>query len=243
VLTLRRSHERGAAQVGGWLDSHHTFSFSSYYDPRYMGFSHLRVINEDVIAPRGGFPTHGHQDMEIVTYILAGALEHRDSIGNGSVIRPGDVQRMTAGTGIRHSEYNASASESVHLLQIWILPDRAGLTPSYEQTYFAPEEKQNQLRLVGSADGREGSVTIHQDVNVYAGLLDRGVAIGYTNHADRQLWLHLAQGELQLEQQGGATHLLQAGDSVGVSQLEGLTLTGRSEQAEFLVFDLAAIHE
>ena len=163
---IRRSEERGTANFG-WLDSKHSFSFGGYYDPRHMGFGPLRVINEDRVAPGGGFPTHPHRDMEIISYVLDGALAHRDSTGTSSVIRPGDVQRMSAGTGVRHSEYNASETEPVHFLQIWIIPERQGLKPSYEQKYFPAAEKRGKLRLVGSQDGRDGSVTIHQDVDLY----------------------------------------------------------------------------
>ncbi|MCS6813852.1 MAG: pirin family protein, partial [Cyanobacteria bacterium] len=170
MITIRSAHDRGVANFG-WLDSRHTFSFGNYYDPNHMGFATLRVINEDKVAPGQGFDTHGHRDMEIISYVLAGRLEHKDSIGTGSVIRPGDVQRMSAGTGILHSEFNASQTEPVHFLQIWILPEQRGIQPGYEQKTFTDEEKQGQLRLVGSRDGRDGSITIHQDVNLYASLL------------------------------------------------------------------------
>ena len=172
MLTLRRAEERGRANLG-WLDSRHSFSFGHYYDPEHMGFGPLRVINDDRVAPGGGFPTHPHGDMEIVSYVLEGGLAHKDSLGTGSVIRPGDVQRMSAGSGIRHSEFNASKTEPVHFLQIWIVPERQGLEPGYEQKTFSAEEKRGKLRLVGSRDGREGSVTIHQDVDLYATLLER----------------------------------------------------------------------
>src|SRR5919108_612512 len=172
-IALRRAHERGHADHG-WLDTWHTFSFANYYDPRFMGFRVLRVINEDTVAPGEGFPTHGHRDMEIISYVLEGGLAHRDSLGTGSVIRPGDVQRMSAGTGVRHSEYNPSPAEPVHLLQIWIEPDEEGLPPSYEQTNFPAAEKRGHLRLVGSRDGRDASVTIHQDVDLFATLLEEG---------------------------------------------------------------------
>jgi quercetin 2,3-dioxygenase len=162
MRNLRLSGDRGRAQLG-WLDSYHSFSFADYYDPRHMGVSNLRVINEDRIAPGGGFPTHGHKDMEIVTYVLEGALEHKDSMGNGSVIRPGDVQYMSAGTGVRHSEYNASDSEPVHLLQIWLMPNRLGVTPRYDQRHFSREERRGRLALVVSPDGRDGSIATHQD--------------------------------------------------------------------------------
>ncbi|MEO0579345.1 MAG: pirin family protein, partial [Pseudomonadota bacterium] len=167
MLAVRAANDRGTANLG-WLNSKHTFSFGHYYDPEFMGFGPLRVINEDRVKPGQGFGTHGHSDMEIISYVLDGALEHKDSIGTGSVIRPGDVQRMTAGTGVRHSEYNASNTDPVHFLQIWILPERDALEPSYEQKHFDPAERRGRLRLVGSRDGRDGSITIHQDVDLYA---------------------------------------------------------------------------
>src|SRR5215471_17044859 len=173
MRTLRRSTERGHAQHG-WLDSWHTFSFADYYDPKHMGFRALRVINEDRVAPGTGFGTHGHRDMEILTYVLEGALAHRDSMGNGSTIRPGDVQRMSAGTGVRHSEMNPSQVDPVHLLQIWIEPERTGIAPGYEEKNFPEAERRGRLRLIASRDGREGSVSLHQDASVYAGLLEAG---------------------------------------------------------------------
>src|SRR5215204_5863123 len=178
MLTIRKSKERGHFNHG-WLNTYHTFSFDQYYDPRYMGFRSLRVINEDFVASGRGFPRHGHRDMEILTYILEGALKHEDSLGSGSVIRPGDVQRMTAGTGVRHSEENASAEESVHLLQIWIIPNADNLEPGYEQKAFTTEERRNQLRLIASSDGRDGSVTVNQDVSLFASILDDGQEVEY----------------------------------------------------------------
>lgn len=234
MITIRPAQERGAANFG-WLDSKHTFSFGNYYDPKHMGFASLRVINDDKIQAKGGFPTHGHQDMEIVTYVLSGSLKHEDSIGNGSIIQPGDVQRMSAGTGILHSEFNASATDSVHLLQIWLLPEQAGLEPSYEQTYFAPEEKQGRLRLVGSRDGRDGSVTIHQDVNLYSTLLQDGETVTHDLAAGRKAWVQVAQGEVQLNGQ-----MLHGGDGAAIAQETSLTLQGLSDDAEVLLFDLAA---
>lgn len=234
MITIRPAQARGAANFG-WLDSRHSFSFGSYYDPNHMGFSTLRVINEDKVSPGKGFDTHGHQDMEIVTYVLDGALEHQDSIGNGSIIVPGDVQRMSAGTGIRHSEYNASKTDPVHLLQIWILPDTTGIAPGYEQIHVAGDEKQGKLRLIGSRDGRDGSVTIHQDVNLYAARLKPGETIEYTPQAGRSLWIQVAHGAMQLNE-----HSLTAGDGVAVTDALPITFTGTSDDAEFLLFDLQA---
>lgn len=232
MVSIRRSDERGQAEHG-WLSSKHTFSFAGYYDPRFTGYRDLLVINEDRVAPSQGFGTHGHRDMEIVSYVLDGALEHADSMGNGSIIRPGDVQRMTAGTGVRHSEYNHSKQSPVHFLQIWIRPERNGLEPSYEQKHFTREEKLNQLRLVASRDGRDGSVTIHQDVSLYASILEPGHAVQIDRGDERRLWVQVASGAVRL---GGV--LLTAGDGVSVDDLEQLTLEG-VEPSELLVFDLA----
>ncbi len=231
MITLRRSHERGHVNHG-WLKSAHTFSFASYYDPEHMGFRVLRVINDDYVAPSAGFPTHGHKDMEIVTYVLSGALEHKDSMGNGSVIRPGDVQRMSAGTGVQHSEYNASASEQVHLLQIWILPSQNGIKPGYEQKTFAAAEKLGKLRLVASPDGNDGSVTIHQDARIYASILEPGNSVTHRLAPGRHAWVHVANGELELN---GKT--LGSGDAAAVSAEDVVRLTGK-EKAELLLFDL-----
>jgi redox-sensitive bicupin YhaK (pirin superfamily) len=234
MITLRPARDRGAANFG-WLDSRHTFSFGNYYDADHMGFGSLRVINEDKVSPGGGFSTHGHRDMEIISYVLDGALAHKDNIGNGSTIRPGDVQRMSAGTGILHSEYNESNQSPVHFLQIWIVPEKKGIEPSYEQTHFPATETQGQLRLVGSRDGREGSVTIHQDVNLYATRLGNGESVNYEPTAGRILWIHLAKGAITLNGQA-----LTAGDSAAVTAETALTLTGASDDAEALLFDLAA---
>ncbi|WP_354634671.1 pirin family protein [Planktothricoides raciborskii] len=231
MLTIRKSQERGHANRG-WLDSYHTFSFASYYDPNFMGFGNLRVINEDRVQPKMGFPTHSHQDMEIVTYVIEGALEHKDSMGNSSVIRPGEVQRMSAGTGVSHSEYNHSDNELVHLLQIWILPEKKGLPASYEQKMYSPAEKIGQLRLVGSRDGRDGSVTIHQDVNLYASLLAAGDKIESEIKRDRLIWLQLIKGQITVNNQA-----ISAGDAVAMVDELTIILSAESD-AEFLLFDL-----
>lgn len=235
MITIRPAGDRGAANFG-WLDTRHTFSFGHYYDPLHMGFRALRVINEDKVAPAQGFGMHGHRDMEIVTYVLSGALEHKDSIGNGSVIRPGDVQRMSAGRGIMHSEFNASATDPVHLLQIWLLPNQTGLDPSYEETHFSAVDLSGQLRLIGSPDGRDGSVTIHQDVQLYATQLQANESVEVTIAPDRALWIQVARGAILLNDQP-----LTAGDGASVSDLDRVTLTGQADQAEVLVFDLAPL--
>ncbi len=231
MLTIRKSQKRGHANRG-WLDSYHTFSFANYYDRNFMGFGNLRVINEDQVQPKMGFPTHSHQNMEIVTYVISGALEHKDSMGNSSVIRPGEVQRMSAGTGVSHSEYNHSDNELVHLLQIWILPEKKGLPPSYEQKMYAPAEKRGQLRLVGSRDGRAGSVTIYQDVNLYASLLATGDKIESEIKRDRLIWLQLIQGQMTVN-----ARAISAGDAVAMVDESSLVLLAESE-SEFLLFDL-----
>jgi len=232
-MHIRRAGERGRANLG-WLDSRHTFSFGHYHDPKHMGFGPVRVINDDRVAPGGGFPTHPHSDMEIVTYVLAGALEHRDSLGTGSVIRPGDVQRMSAGRGIRHSEFNASRTDPVHFLQIWVLPESQGLAPGYEQKTFSDDEKRGRLRLVASRDGRLGSVTVHRDLDLYAALLAPGDRVEHVLAHGRGAWLHVARGAVTLN--GTA---LDAGDGVGLSAADTLTLEGGSEEAEVLLFDFA----
>ncbi len=232
MMQLRRSPERGHFDHG-WLDTLHTFSFADYYDPRHMHFRTLRVINEDRVAPGAGFPTHPHRDMEIVTYVLEGALQHRDSMGNGSVIRPGDVQRMSAGSGVTHSEYNASESEPVHLLQIWMLPERKGIPPSYEQKAFSEEERRGKLRLVASPDGRDGSVTIHQDNALYVALLGPGESVRHELAPNRHAWLQVARGRVTLN----GTELA-AGDGAAISQEKFVELRG-VQDAEVLLFDLA----
>lgn len=231
MIDIRRSAQRGRTRLP-WLDSRHTFSFGQYYDPDHMGFRALRVINDDRVDPGQGFATHPHQDMEIITYVLDGALEHQDSLGNGSVIRPGEVQRMSAGTGIRHSEFNASREDPVHLLQIWIEPGRYGLPPGYEQRAL-PARSGSGLALAASSDARDGSVTVHQDVNVYAGKLDRGAAVAQPLARDRHAWVHVAHGSVRLNDQ-----LMQAGDGAAVSDETQLRFTAE-EPAEVLVFDLA----
>ena len=230
MINIRRAGERGHTQLS-WLDSHHTFSFGEYHDPAHMGFGTLRVINDDRVAPGQGFGTHPHRDMEIITYVLDGALEHRDSLGTGSVIHPGEVQRMSAGTGIRHSEFNASKAETVHFLQIWIVPEKSGLPPSYEQRAL-PAAARGGLALAASRDGRDGSVTVHQDVTVYAGDLDGTTSVAHSV-AGRRAWVHVARGSLNLND-----HALSAGDGAAVSDERELVLKPNGS-AEVLVFDLA----
>ncbi len=231
MLSIRKAEERGH-EDHGWLDTSHTFSFAEYHDPDFMGFGALRVINDDRVAPRGGFPPHSHRDMEIITYVLEGALRHQDSIGNGSVIKPGEIQRMSAGTGVTHSEYNASKKEPVHFLQIWILPERAGLPPAYEQKYFSDEEKRGRLRLVASPEGADGSVRIQQDARVFAALLEPGKPVSYPFDKNRLGWLHVARGSAEVNDTP-----LKAGDGVGVSGGEKLSITSKAG-GEILLFDL-----
>ena len=233
-MHIRRAGERGRANLG-WLDSRHTFSFGHYYDPEHMGFGPVRVINDDRVAPGGGFPPHPHSDMEILTYVLDGALEHRDSLGTGSVIRPGDIQRMSAGRGIRHSEFNASKTESVHFLQIWVLPESTGLAPSYEQKSFAEEEKLATLRLVASGDGRSGSVTLHRDLDLYTAVLSANVRVTHELPAGRGAWVHVARGNVTLN---GTP--LEAGDGAGIAKAGTVELEGGAATAEVLLFDFAA---
>ena len=232
MMTLRRAEERGHFDHG-WLKTWHTFSFSDYFDQGWMGFRSLRVINEDYVAAGRGFGTHPHRDMEIVTYVLEGGLAHNDSMGNGSIIRPGEVQRMTAGTGVTHSEANPSRDEKVHLLQIWILPERRGLTPGYEQKNFPAEEKRGRLRLVASRDGVEGSVTVHQDMRLYAGLVSGDEQLSYTLAPGRHAWVQVARGELKVNGQ-----LVKVGDGVALSGEEKVELR-EGQDAEVLLFDLA----
>jgi hypothetical protein len=232
MINIRRSNERGGGNFG-WLNTRHSFSFDSYYDPNHMGFRSLRVINEDFVAPGEGFPAHPHRDMEIITYVLEGALEHKDSLGTGSVIRPGDGQRMSAGKGIRHSEMNASDTEKVHLLQIWIMPDRPGHEPSYEQKTFPEDEKRGKLRLVAGPDGKDGSVTIHQDAKLYVSLLKPGEEVTHELNKNRHAWLQVAKGAVELN--GKA---LDQGDGAAISDEQKLAIKG-TKDAEVLLFDLA----
>jgi hypothetical protein len=233
MANLRAASERGRSNHG-WLDSAHTFSFSSYYDARYMGFGPLRVINDDRVVAGAGFETHGHRDMEILSYVLEGALAHQDSLGNGSVIHPGDVQRMSAGTGIQHSEFNHSSAEPVHFLQIWIVPDQVGYAPGYEQKYFSAEEKRGRLRLVASRDGREGSVSLHQDADVYAALLDGNDAVEFVLNSGRLAWIQVARGELRVDGQP-----LREGDGLALDEPGRVRLNG-ARAAEVLLFEMTA---
>jgi redox-sensitive bicupin YhaK (pirin superfamily) len=228
MTELRLGKDRGHANHG-WLDSYHSFSFADYYDPQHMGYGPLRVINEDRVKAGSGFGTHGHRDMEIISYVLEGALGHEDSMGNGSTIVPGDVQRMSAGRGVRHSEFNHSKSGLTHFLQIWIEPDRTGIDPSYEQKNFSPEEKRGRLRLIASADAREGSVKIHQDASLYAGLFDGAERAELTG---RKVYVHVARGQITVN-----GHALNAGDAL---KTEGKVALEQGKGAEVLVFDLPA---
>lgn len=232
MITIRRSQERGHINHG-WLDTYHTFSFDKYYDPRHMSFGSLRVINEDRVAAGHGFPTHSHRDMEIITYILEGGLAHQDSMGNGSIIKPGEVQRMTAGTGVAHSEANPSADEAVHLLQIWIMPNQRGLTPGYEQKMFPDESKQGKLALIASQNGREGSVTINQDADVYASKLDAGQSITHMTAGSRKVWIQVARGSVRVNEVD-----LQQGDGAALTDEMKITVEAK-EPAEILLFDMS----
>jgi len=232
MIQVRPANERGGGDHG-WLKTHHTFSFNDYWDPKWMGFRSLRVINEDWVAPNTGFPTHPHRDMEIITYVLSGKLEHKDSLGTGSVILPGDGQRMTAGSGIRHSEFNPSTTDPVHLLQIWIVPEKGSLTPSYEQKSFPQNEKQGKLRLIASRDAGNGSVKINQDAELYVTLLNAGQEVGHEFDAGRHGWLQVARGTVEVN----GTKLNQ-GDGAAISNEKKVTIKG-AEDAEVLLFDLA----
>jgi quercetin 2,3-dioxygenase len=232
MITKRPADERGSTRTS-WLDSWHTFSFNRYYDPRHMGFRDLRVINEDFVAPATGFGAHSHRDMEIITYIVSGALEHKDSMGNTSVIRPGEAQRMSAGTGVTHSEQNPSSDAPTHLLQIWILPEREGLPPGYEQREFASEETRGRLRLIASRAGGDGAVTVHQDVEVYAATLNEGEEVAYELKDGRHAWLQVVKGYVRLNEVE-----LRAGDGAAVSEEERLLIRA-VEPCEILLFDLA----
>jgi hypothetical protein len=232
MITIRLAKERGGGDHG-WLNTRHTFSFGDYYDPRHMGFRSLRVINEDRVAPGRGFGTHGHRDMEILSYVVSGGLEHRDSMGNGEVIRPHEWQRMSAGTGVRHSEANASADEPVHFYQIWILPEAEGIRPGYEQKLFAPDEKSGRLRLVASGDGREGSLKIHQDVSVYNAVLKAGEEVEHRPGRGRHAWLQVVEGSVELN-----GNRLGAGDGAAASDESALTIRAGGD-SEVILFDLS----
>jgi redox-sensitive bicupin YhaK (pirin superfamily) len=231
MLSIRRANERGHAQHG-WLDSFHSFSFADYYDPEHMGFGALRVINEDRVQPGRGFGTHGHRDMEIISYVLEGGLAHQDSMGNGSVIRPGDVQRMSAGTGVTHSEFNASDKDGVHFLQIWIEPNRRGVKPGYEEKRFEAESKRGRLRLIASPDGAEGSVSLHQDARLYAALVDGDDRLEHEVAPGRRMYLHVVRGELEANGEK-----LGAGDAMKLTGENRVRLE-RARDAEVLLFDL-----
>ena len=232
MITVRPSNERGHANHG-WLNTYHTFSFASYFDPNFMGFRSLRVINEDWVGAGQGFGTHPHRDMEIITYVLEGALAHQDSMGNASAIRPGEVQRMSAGSGVTHSEFNHSPSEDVHLMQIWILPKEKGIQPSYEQKEFTAEEKRGKLRLVASPEGRDGAVTINQDAELYVTLLEAGETVTHALPPQRHAWVQVARGAVTVNGEA-----LQQGDGAALSAEDTVEITG-TEAAEVLLFDLA----
>ena len=231
MLIHRKASERGHADFG-WLDSHHSFSFGQYYDPSHMGFGALRVINDDRVAGGGGFDTHGHKDMEILSYVLEGGLAHRDSLGSGSVIRPGDIQIMSAGTGIRHSEFNASEHDPVHFLQIWIIPEKQGLQPTYAEQHFPEAERRNRLRLIASSDGRDGSLKIRQDAAIHASVLEAGASLSHSLKPGRRYWLQVAAGALAVN-----GHALVEGDGLALVKEDNLAITARTK-SEFLLFDL-----
>lgn len=231
MLDVRKAEERGRSRIS-WLDSYHTFSFADYYDPRHMGFRSLRVVNDDTVAPGGGFGTHGHRDMEIITYVLEGALEHSDSLGTGSIIRPGDVQKMSAGTGIMHSEFNHSKKEPVHFLQIWIVPDRKGVQPGYQQLHFPREAKLGKLLLVASNEQRDGLIHVQQDARLYVSVLEQGHAVTHELLPQRHAWVHVARGSARVN---GV--LLTAGDGAAISAQPKVEISAESE-TEVLLFDL-----
>jgi redox-sensitive bicupin YhaK (pirin superfamily) len=231
MIAIRQAQERGHAEHG-WLNTYHTFSFANYYDPNYLGFRSLRVINEDRVTAGAGFGTHGHRDMEIITYVLEGALEHKDNIGNGSIIQPGEVQRMSAGTGIFHSEFNPSTTNPVHFLQIWIIPNKKGIKPSYEQQKFALEKKSGTLQLIASPSGEKESVTVHQDVKLYAGILEPNDRISYSLAPKRHVWIQVTRGAIEVN---GVT--LNTSDGAAISEENELNLVAK-EKAEILLFDL-----
>ncbi len=233
MLTVRKAEERGHADHG-WLNSHHTFSFADYYDPKFQGFGALRVINDDTVAPGRGFPTHGHRDMEIISYVLDGALEHKDSMGTGSVIRPGDVQRMSAGPGVHHSEFNASKTDSVHFLQIWIIPRRGSLPSGYEQKFFSAADKRGRLLLVASPDGAEGSVRVQQDARMFATILEKGQAVNHSFTKGHKGWLHVATGTAEIN---GTP--LKAGDGVAIDGEAQITISAQ-DRGEVILFELPA---
>ena len=233
MVSIRKSEQRGHADHG-WLDSFHTFSFANYYDPKNMGFRALRVINEDVVQPGQGFGTHAHNDMEILTYILSGAIEHKDSMGNRGVIRPGEVQRMSAGTGVRHSEFNPSSTDPVHLLQIWLLPRERGITPSYDQKEFPDADRRGKLKLVASGTPAGDALVIHQDVDLYASVLEKGKSVTHELKAGRAAWLQVAKGSVSVNGKR-----LEAGDGAAIEKETSLRIAGESDaDAEFLLFDL-----
>lgn len=233
MITLRKSEDRGHGGHGiSWLDSKHTFSFADYYDANHMGFASLRVINEDRVAPNGGFATHPHKDMEIVSYVISGQLEHKDSMGNGSVIKAGDVQRMSAGTGVTHSEFNPSTEEPVHFLQIWFLPEKNGIQPSYQQQFFSEEAKQGQFKLVMSQQGGEGVMSINQDMNMYVALLDQEAPVHLEVEQNRAQWVQMVKGQVQLNGE-----LLNTGDAAAITETKQLNFS-HAQNAEIIVFDM-----
>ena len=239
MWTLRPANSRGHAHYG-WLDTHHTFSFSNYYDPKFMGFGPLRVINDDRVAGGGGFPPHPHANMEILTYVVEGALEHRDTTGGGGIIRPGDVQHMTAGTGVRHSEFNASESDGVRFLQIWIVPEKNGKEPRYRQTHFDLDSRRDAFKRVASSDGAEGSLPVGQDVNVFASVVGKDVALRQEVAAGRGVWLQMVTGELALHN-AGETLVLKEGDGAFTRSAESVEVTGRADVSELLMFDVGSL--